>query len=848
MPQTRQRIETFVNHEYSNSQKDINEAVTDFTSIVQSAAKVSTRFVKIKPRKKLSKPWFDANCFEARQNFDFIKKLYDKFPHKRDIRESYYRHVRYYRKLKNNKKSAFKDEILKSLNDNNTCSKNQFWNTFNKLDFNKSADIDPIDPNTWYNYYKNLNKCTVDTSVQNHTELNNLESSVPNSNILDSEISISEIKQCISKLKLKKSGGTDLINNEMIKLGKDILVGPLQKLYNMVLESGIYPSDWKTGIIVNLFKSGKCTDPSNYRGISLTSVLGKLLSAIINKRVVKFLDENKLLSDFQAGFRSDYRTTDHMFVLHKTIKFYQNRGKKLYVAFVDFHKAFDKLWRHGLLIKLLKRGIGGNLYRLIKTMYNGNTSQVRVGNKCTPSFPCESGVRQGDTLSPTLFNIFVDDITKLMNSKECFPAKVGTVNIGCLFYADDLVIISESKEGLQHSLNSLSQYCNDWYLKVNNTKTKVMVFEKLRNKTVIDMYLNGYSLEQVNSYKYLGITFTDNGSLVEAQNVLLKKALKVYYCMSNMLYSAKRTNITSYTTAFDALVKPIVTYGCELWGLETLESKIPEKILSGQKILLPAEKLEMKFLKYLLGVHKGACNIAVRSELGKYPLRFYILSQILKYYYRVKLGCKNMMLNNLFNELCDISVNPFSKLLTLLVDCKLTIDAPLNRKQINTKIKKSLKSLDHVILDKWDNEIDNNRKLITYNDIKESHDPEYYVKYVDDRYLRKYLTMLRLSCHPLAIETGRYKKIPQNLRICQNCNMNEIENEFHFVMKCTLYQQIRNGLFKFLNESNSENWLKANTLYDKFKIIMQPYDQKSAITVCQFIKSCFDIRKQKEYT
>ncbi len=263
-----------------------------------------------------------------------------------------------------------------------------------------------------------------------------------------------------------------------------------------------------------------------------------------------------------------------------------------------------------------------------------------------------------------------------MNNDICTPAKVGPLTIGCLFYADDLVIISESKEGLQCGLDSLSQYCNDWYLKVNKSKTKVMIFQKSRSNLQVNMNLDGHSLEQVKNYKYLGLTFNESGSLLEAQDILLKKGLKAYYSMSNMLYSAKRTNVSNYIKAFEALVKPIITYGCELWGLESLENRLSNKLLSGQNILIPAEKLEMKFLKYLLAVPKGTCNIAVRSELGRHPIRVYIISQILKYYYRIKLGCKNVLLNQLFNTLCDISINPFSRLLTTLVDSGMNIHEP----------------------------------------------------------------------------------------------------------------------------------------------------------------------------
>ncbi len=120
-------------------------------------------------------------------------------------------------------------------------------------------------------------------------------------------------------------------------------------------------------------------------------------------------------------------------------------------------------------------------------MYSDNISHVRVGTQLTPSFPCEIGVRQGDSLSPTLFNIYVDDITDFLNCDVCEPAKIGNVKVGCMFYADDLVILSESQTGLQTSLNKLNDYCNKWHLKVNKTKTKVMVTQASRNVKTVNL-------------------------------------------------------------------------------------------------------------------------------------------------------------------------------------------------------------------------------------------------------------------------------------------------------------------------------------------------------------------------
>ncbi len=847
-PETQEKINCFLDNSFSPTLDGIDKAVDEFTNILKDSARKSARFVKPKMRKEIPKPWFDANCFEARKNFNFVKKLYDKYPHKREIRESYYRHARYYKKLKNNKKTLFKDDILESMSRHGSASNINFWDKFKRLDLQKEPETNLISPKSWYDYYKNLNKCTIETTSQDRDNLLNKENLVLYNRDLDNDITISELKQCISKLKLKKSGGSDLINNEMIKYGKDILAGSLQKLFNVILHSGIYPTKWKGGLIVNIFKSGNRSDPSNYRGITLTSVLGKLLSSIINNRLVNLLDERKLMSEFQAGFRKDHRTTDHIFVLHKTMNFYKDKGKNLYLAFIDFHKAFDKLWRHGLLLKLCEYGIGGNMYSLIKSMYHDNISKVRVNNKCTPHFPCNSGVRQGDSLSPTLFNIFVNDITNILSRPDCDPAKIDTTSVGCMFYADDLVLLSESRDGLQTGLDALHNYCQKWHLSVNQSKTKVMIVQKNRSYVEADVTLDGNSLEQVHQYKYLGLTFCENAKLDVAQETLYKKALKAYYAMSNMLYSAKRMNSKNFLVAFEALVKPILMYGCEIWAVDSLQNKKCSMILSGQKVALKAEKLELKLLKYLLAAPKNASNVAVRSEFGRLPLRFYALSQILKFYYRLKIGCKNVLLVKVFNALSDATVNPFSQILTTLVECNMKLYVPQIRQNIKAHVKKSLESLDDPLYEQWDADIYNNRKLTTYSTIKESHDLEGYIININDRFLRKYLSMLRLSCHPLKIETGRYRKIPQELRLCDFCNLNEVESEYHMIMRCSLYNNLRDNFFSMYSNFNNERWNKATSPEEKFRIVMQPNDTDSAIHTCQFIKSCFTLRKNKEYS
>ena len=115
----------------------------------------------------------------------------------------------------------------------------------------------------------------------------------------------------------------------------------LHTLFNKFFDESIFPSSWEEGIIIPIFKKGEHTDPNNYRGITLLSILGKVFTIILNKRLTKWSESNKIISENQAGFRKGYQTFDHIFPLQTLAKQYMNKKQKLFVCFVDFKKAYD---------------------------------------------------------------------------------------------------------------------------------------------------------------------------------------------------------------------------------------------------------------------------------------------------------------------------------------------------------------------------------------------------------------------------------------------------------------------------------------------------------------------------
>ena len=270
---------------------------------------------------------------------------------------------------------------------------------------------------------------------------------------LDIKISLKEIAKEIKNLKNNKACGFDLILNEMIKTSQLYLLESLQKIFNAVLSTGVYPKIWAKGYIVPIFKNGSKDDPSNYRGITVGSYLGKLFGKIMNTRLEKFLSSRNIISLEQIGFCKEKRTSDHHFVLKTLI---HNKTQKNYTCFIDLKKGFDTVNQNGLFYKLRKIGVSDLFYNVLKSMYKSTELSMRIDMENLSSnigvrqgdmenLSSNIGVRQGDNTSPTLFKIFINDLVKVFND-SCEPVSLNCLKLNCLMYADDLVLMSETAE------------------------------------------------------------------------------------------------------------------------------------------------------------------------------------------------------------------------------------------------------------------------------------------------------------------------------------------------------------------------------------------------------------------
>uniref|UniRef100_A0A0A9WMT6 Reverse transcriptase domain-containing protein n=2 Tax=Lygus hesperus TaxID=30085 RepID=A0A0A9WMT6_LYGHE len=314
------------------------------------------------------------------------------------------------------------------------------------------------------------------------------------------EPSLNEVQNAIKKLKNNKSSGSDGIVAEFLKNGGERLTESLHALILLIWNQEKMPEEWCTSLVFPIHKKGDKMECQNYRGISLLAVTYKVLSLILLERIKGYAEE--ALGVYQCGFRQNKSTTDQIFILRQAAEKFVEHDTELYLLFIDYQQAFDSLSRRGVMDALRKDGVPEKLVRLIDTTLRGSMSQVLIGNKVGEPFTMNSGVRQGDSLSATLFNLALNEAVKGIDKKGTAIDKSWQL----LAYADDIALMGRSLVALREAFEALNEAGKPLGLKVNEMKTKFLkISPSYRVPRVLQSVAFGpYKFEQVDSFTYLG--------------------------------------------------------------------------------------------------------------------------------------------------------------------------------------------------------------------------------------------------------------------------------------------------------------------------------------------------------
>ncbi|KAK3543056.1 hypothetical protein QTP70_010554 [Hemibagrus guttatus] len=371
-----------------------------------------------------------------------------------------------------------------------------------------------------------------------------------------------------------KAVGPDDILVEVWKCLGEAAVEFLTSLFNRVLEIERMPEEWRTSVLVPIFKNkGDVQSCSNYRGIKLMSHTMKLWERVVEARLRKVVD----ICEQQYGFMPRKSTTDAIFALRILMEKYRDGQRKLHCVFVDLEKEYDRVPREELWYRMRKSGVAEKYVRVVQDMYERSRTVVRCAVGQTEEFKVEVGLHQGLALSPFLFAIVMDQLSEEVRQESPWT----------MMFADDIVICSESREQVEESLErwrfALERRRG---MKVSRSKTEYMCVNEREGSGTVR--LQGEEMKKVQEFKYLGSTVQSNGECGNEVKKRVQAGWNGWRKVSGVLCDRK-ISARIKGKVYRTVVRPAMLYGLETVSLrKRRESEL--------------EVAELKMLMFSLGV------------------------------------------------------------------------------------------------------------------------------------------------------------------------------------------------------------------------------------------------------
>ena len=367
------------------------------------------------------------------------------------------------------------------------------------------------------------------------------------------EITENDIARHLKILDPNKSTGVDLVSSRLLRECQEELVLPLKLLFNQSLQEGTVPSLWKCANVTPIFKKGNKCEAGNYRPISLTSVVIKILERIIKDKIISFLDRHKLILDSQHGFRNNRSCLTNLLEFYNYVFSNYDERVPSDIIYLDFKKAFDTVPHKRLLIKLKAHGMGNQLCSWVESWLTNRKQRVVINGEASDWLEVTSGVPQGSVLGPLLFLIYINDIDFGVSSKISKFADDTKLGGKALTIGDC--------ESIQKDLDHLSIWSEKWLLKFNKDKCKVMHvgYNNLKH----NYKLQGRNLIRVDEEKDLGVIVKSdlkNGSQCMAAsrkaNIILGFIARNFDCKTPEVI----------TRLYTSLVRPHLEYAVQFWS------------------------------------------------------------------------------------------------------------------------------------------------------------------------------------------------------------------------------------------------------------------------------------------
>ena len=417
-----------------------------------------------------------------------------------------------------------------------------------------------------------------------------------------------EVRETLKRMKGGKAMGPDGIPIEVWRGLGDIAIVWLTKLFNLIFRSNKMPEEWRRSTLVPIFKNkGDVQSCTNYRGIKLMSHTMKLWERVIEHRLRRLTSVTKN----QFGFMPGRSTMEAIFLVRQLMERYREKKKDLHMVFIDLEKAYDKIPRNVMWWALEKHKVPLKYITLIKDMYDNVVTSVQTSDGDTDDFPIRIGLHQGSALSPYLFDLVMDEVTRDIQGDIPW----------CMLFADDVVLIDDSRAGVNRKLELWRRTLESKGFRLSRTKTEYMrcSFSTTRHEEE-EVRLDGQVVPEKDTFRYLGSMLQKDGDIDEDVSHRIKAGWMKWRQASGVLCDRKvpqKLKGKFYRTA----IRPVMLYGAECWP--TKRRHIQQLGVTG-----------MRMLRWICGHTRKdrVRNDDIRERVGVAPIEEKVVQHRLRWF------------------------------------------------------------------------------------------------------------------------------------------------------------------------------------------------------------------------
>ena len=377
-------------------------------------------------------------------------------------------------------------------------------------------------------------------------------------------ISVNDVSKAIQALKHGKTDGNFNQYSDHLLHGTHRLnvYISLMLMFQSMLNHGIVPSGLLTSTIIPIpkGKNKSLNVSSNYRGIALSSIIGKVFDRVILTNHWNVLKS----SDMQFGFKPKHSTTQCTFVINEVMQYYNNNNSNAYICMLDATKAFDRVEYVKLFTLMLKKGICPLVARVLSMLYTNQSVNIKWGKCTSDPFGVTNGVKQGGILSPILFALYIDELFVRLRESG-YGCHIGSLYMGCFGYADDAMLLSPSVGTLKFMLSIVDKYGEEFNVKFNPDKCKLLCYPNCTNNDFNGIYYNHVYIENVQNAMHVGNIIGPKLGNQDIDNITNTFISSVNYVISvfSCCYSYVKFHL------FQLYCMPL--YGAMLWDFSSVK-------------------------------------------------------------------------------------------------------------------------------------------------------------------------------------------------------------------------------------------------------------------------------------